>query len=152
MAGRSCAVFPAHSRRCLPLISNVRPRIQPMPLLYAQIALLGLLPLTLSVVAAAYLWKGLAKPWLFLIVATAIGYLIYGLLMYFHNSDQGKRVGYMVSANEGATSAAEKYQVTTTGGDALHYFLQPYATRMVIFVVISLPLLWVLARVLRRSN
>jgi len=116
-----------------------------MPLLYAQIALLGLLPLTLSVVAAAYLWKGLAKPWLFLI-------LIYGLLMYFHNPDQGKRVGYMVSANEGATSAAEKYQVTTTGGEVLRYFLQPYATRMVIFVVISLPFLWVLARVLRRSN
>ena len=133
-------------------MSNVRPRIPPMPLLYAQIALLSLLPLTLSVAVAAYFWKGLAKPWLFLIVATAIGYLIYGLLMYLHNPDRGKGVGYMVSANEGATSAAERYQVTTTGGEVLHYFLQPYATRMIIFVVISLPFLWVLARALRRAD
>jgi len=75
-------------------MSNVRPRIPPMPLLYAQIALLSLLPLTLSVAVAAYFWKGLAKPWLFLIVATAIGYLIYGLLMYLHNPDRGKISGH----------------------------------------------------------
>ena len=121
-----------------------------MFLLYAQIALLALLPLSMSAAASAWAWGTLSKPWLYVVCATAGSYAIYGALMYLLDPDRGRGAGYMVSANDAATTPETRYQVTTVNGEVLSYFLQPYLLRMVIFALISLPLLRLLARLLRR--
>ena len=116
-------------------------------MLYAQLALLALLPVALSVAALVLAWSSLARPWLFLGSAIAVSYVIYGLVMYFLDPNLGRSVGYMVYIDSETGLPVNR----TTDGEVLRYFLQPYLLRMAIFAALQVPILWGLAWIFRKT-
>ena len=122
-----------------------------MALLFTQLAILILLPALVIAAGLAFVGREISRRWLFVAVSLLVGYGLYFAIMYFLDPDFGRPSADIVSLEPvPGNSARTAAVVRDLEGNVIHYFLEPYLARMIIFTGIFSVALWRMARYFRR--
>jgi len=108
-----------------------------------QFALIAALPAIFVGGAAAFFWREIGRPWLFVILALVVLYAVYVAIFYLLPS---QAMGYTVIETGLTVGGAKNYDVATHEGELNPSFMGQYVWQLLLFTVLAIPVLWFLLK------
>ncbi|WP_298621321.1 hypothetical protein [uncultured Zoogloea sp.] len=106
--------------------------------LFLEVILLVVLPALYASGVSWALWPGFSRPWLFAFSSVALLYFLYFIVFYF-GAPSG--VGFVLEVPYHGEPSRQAFLV----------FLEPYVKPMLLFSMLSVPLLGLLIKVFRKK-
>lgn len=106
--------------------------------LFLEVILLVVLPALYASGVSWAFWSGFSRPWLFAFSSVALLYFLYFIVLYFGDPSGG---GFFLEAPHHGEPSHQVFLV----------FLEPYVKPMLLFSVLSVPLLGLLVKVFRKK-
>ena len=106
--------------------------------LFLEVILLVVLPALYASGVSWAFWSGFSRPWLFALSSVALLYFLYFIVLYFGAPSGG---GFVLEVPYHGEASHQAFLV----------FLEPYVKPMLLFSVLSVPLLGILIKVFRKK-